>query len=239
MNEGVNSTMLGLPPIPSIAEDLIVIRDILVSEYTGGKVHIAHISTKRSIEFVREAKKKGLQVTAEVAPHHFSLTDDAVKTYDTNTKMNPPLRTQEDIDEVYRGLQDGTIDCIASDHAPHSLEEKEAEFEHAPNGIIGLETQVGLALSELLHKKILSLEKLIEKMAINPRKILNIPIPKFEAGQPANFTILDLDEIWTVDLSKSKSKSKNSPFDKKLFTGRAVAVINKGKMFYQDKFIKL
>jgi dihydroorotase len=239
MNEGVNSTMLGLPPIPSIAEDLIVIRDILVSEYTGGKVHIAHISTKRSIEFVREAKKKGLQVTAEVAPHHFSLTDDAVKTYDTNTKMNPPLRTQEDIDEIYRGLQDGTIDCIASDHAPHSLEEKEAEFEHAPNGIIGLETQVGLALSELLHKKILSLEKLIEKMAINPRKILNIPVPKFEAGQLANFTILDLDEIWTVDLSKSKSKSKNSPFDKKLLTGRAVAVINKGKMFYQDKFIKL
>jgi len=239
MNEGVNSTMLGLPPIPSIAEDLIVIRDILVSEYTGGKVHIAHISTKRSIEFVREAKKKGLQVTAEVAPHHFSLTDDAVKTYDTNTKMNPPLRTQEDIDEIYRGLQDGTIDCIASDHAPHSLEEKEAEFEHAPNGIIGLETQVGLALSELLHKKILSLEKLIEKMAINPRKILNIPVPKFEAGQPANFTILDLDEIWTVDLSKSKSKSKNSPFDKKLLTGKAVAVINKGKMFYQDKFINL
>jgi len=239
MNEGVNSTMLGLPPIPSIAEDLIVIRDILVSEYTGGRIHIAHISTKKSIEFVREAKKKGLKVSAEVAPHHFTLTDDAVKTYDTNTKMSPPLRTQDDIDEVYRGLQDGTIDCIASDHAPHSLEEKEAEFEHAPNGITGLETQVGLALTELLHKKILSLEKLIEKMAINPRKILNIPVPKFDAGQPANFTILDIDEIWTVDLTKSKSKSKNSPFDKRLLTGKAVAVINKGTMFYQDKYIKL
>lgn len=239
MNEGINSTMLGLPPIPSIAEDLIVTRDIMVSEYTGGKIHIAHISTKKSIEMVREAKKKGLKVTAEVAPHHFTLTDDAVKTYDTNTKMNPPLRTQEDLDEVYRGLKDDTIDCIASDHAPHSLEEKEAEFEHAPNGIIGIETQVGLALTELLHKKVLPLEKLIEKMAINPRKILNIPVPKFEAGQNANFTILDIDEIWTVDLSKSKSKSKNSPFDKKLLTGKAVAVINKQKMFYQDKFIDL
>jgi dihydroorotase len=239
MNEGINSTMLGLPPIPSIAEDLIVTRDIMVSEYTGGKIHIAHISTKKSIELVREAKKKGLNVTAEVAPHHFTLTDDAVKTYDTNTKMNPPLRKQEDLDEVHRGLKDGTIDCIASDHAPHSLEEKEAEFEHAPNGIIGLETQVGLALTELLHKNILSLEKLVEKMAINPRKILNIPVPKFEAGQPANFTILDLDEIWTVDLSKSKSKSKNSPFDKRLLTGKAIAVINKRKMFYQDKYIAL
>jgi dihydroorotase len=239
MNEGINSTILGLPPIASIAEDLIVARDIIVSEYTGGKVHIAHISTKKSIEMVREAKKKGLKVTAEASPHHFTLTDDAVKTYDTNTKMNPPLRKQADVNEVLLGLQDGTIDCIASDHAPHSLEEKEAEFEHAPNGIIGLETETGLALSELFHKKVLSLEKLIEKMAINPRKILNIPVPKFEAGQPANFTILDLEEIWTVDMAKSKSKSKNSPFDKRLLTGKAVAVINKGMMFYQDKFIKL
>jgi dihydroorotase len=239
MNEGVNSTMLGLPPIPSIAEDLIVIRDILVSEYTGGRIHIAHISTKKSIEFVREAKRKGLKVSAEVTPHHFTLTDDSVKTYDTNTKMSPPLRSQHDLDEICRGLQDGTIDCIASDHAPHSIEEKEAEFEHAPNGITGLETQVGLALTELFHKNILNLEKLIEKMAINPRKVLNIPVPKFEAGQIANFTILDIDEIWTVDLTKSKSKSINSPFDKRLLTGKAVAVINKGTMFYQDKYIML
>ncbi len=239
MNEGINSTMLGLPPIPSIAEDLIVMRDIILAEYTGGKVHIAHISTKRAVEMVRQAKKKGIKITSEVSPHHLTLTDDAVKTYDTNMKMNPPLRTREDVNEILKGLQDETIDCIASDHAPHSPEEKEVEFEHAPNGIIGLETQVGLALTELYHKKVLSLEKLIEKMAINPRKILNIPIPKFEIGQPANFTILDTEEIWTVDLSKSKSKSKNSPFDKRLLTGRAVAAINKGKMFYQDKFITL
>ena len=239
MNEGINSTLLGLPPVPSIAEDLIVIRDILMAEYTGGKIHIAHISTKKSIEMVREAKKKGLAVTAEVTPHHFSLTDDSLKTYDTNMKMNPPLRTKEDVDEILKALKDGTIDCIASDHAPHSPEEKEAEFELAPNGITGLETQLGLALTELYHKKVLSLDQLIEKMAINPRKILNLPIPKFEVGEVANFTIIDLNEIWTSDLSKSKSKSKNSPFDKRLFTGKSIAVINRKKMFYQDKFIEI
>jgi len=239
MNEGINSTMLGLPPIPSIAEDLIVMRDIIVSEYTGGKIHIAHISTKKAVEMVREAKKKGLNVTAEVTPHHFSLSDDAVKTYDTNTKMNPPLRTKKDVEEILKSLKDGTIDCIASDHAPHSLEEKEAEFEHAPNGIIGLETLIGLALTELYHKKILTLEEIIEKISINPRKILNLPIPNFSEGAEANFTILDLNEIWTVDLNRSKSKSKNSPFDKRLLTGKAVAVINKKRMFYQDKFINL
>jgi len=239
MNEGINSTMLGLPPIPSVAEELIVIRDILLSEYTGGRIHIAHLSTKKSVEMVREAKKKGITVTSEVTPHHFSLTDDSLKTYDTNFKMNPPLRTKADVDEILLGLQDGTIDCIASDHAPHSAEEKEAEFEHAPNGITGLETQIGLALTELYHKKIISLELLVEKMSINPRKILSLPIPKFEEGQTANFTILDLNEIWTVEISKTKSKSKNSPFDKRLLTGRAVGVVNKAKMFYQDEFIAL
>ncbi len=239
MNEGINSTMLGLPPIPSVAEELIVIRDILMSEYTGGKIHIAHISTKKSVEMVREAKKKGIAVTAEVTPHHFTLTDDVLKTYDTNFKMNPPLRTKADVDEIILGLQDGTIDCIASDHAPHSAEEKEAEFEHAPNGITGLETQIGLALTELYHKKIISLEQLVKKMAVNPRKILNIAVPKFETGQPANFTVLDLNEIWTVEISKSKSKSKNSPFDKRLLTGRAVGVVNKAKMFYQDEFTNI
>lgn len=239
MNEGINSTMLGLPPIPSVAEELIVIRDIMLAEYTGGKIHIAHISTKKSVEMVREAKRKGIAVTSEVTPHHFTLIDDSLKSYDTNLKMNPPLRTRADIDEILLGLQDGTIDCISSDHAPHSAEEKEAEFEHAPNGITGLETQVGLALTELYHKKVISLEQLIEKMAINPRKILNLPVPSIEAGQIANFTILDLNEIFTFDISKSKSKSKNSPFDKRLLTGRAIGVINNSKMFYQDEFLSI
>ena len=234
MNEGINSTTLGLPPVPSVSEDIIVSRDILMAEYTGGRIHIAHISTRKSVEMVRDAKKRGIKVTAEVTPHHFSLTDDAVKTYDTNVKMSPPLRTQADVDAVHKGLKDGTIDCIASDHAPHSPEEKEAEFEFAPNGILGLETEVGLALSELHAKKILTLEQLVEKLSINPRKILNIPVPRFEEGAEANLTILDTDAVWTVNISKFKSKSHNSPFDKRLMTGKAVGVINNRKMFLSD-----
>ena len=239
MNEGVTSTFLGLPPIPSVAEDLIVMRDILMSEYTGGKIHIAHISTKKAVQMVREAKANGIRVTAEVSPHHFTLTDEAVKGYNTNTKMNPPLRTQEDVNAMLEGLKDGTIDCIASDHAPHSLEEKEMEFEFAPNGIVGLETQIGLALTELYHKKVLTIEQLVEKFAINPRKILNIHVPKFEVGETANFTIFDVNEIWSVDISQFKSKSKNSPFDKRLLKGKAVGVINKKKMLLTGKSIEI
>ena len=236
MNEGFNSTLLGLPSIPSVAECLIVMRGILMAEYTKGKFHVAHISTKKSVEMVREAKKAGINITAEVTPHHFTLTDDAIKTYDTNAKMNPPLREKKDVEEIIKGLKDGTIDCIVSDHAPHSDEEKEVEFEYAPNGIIGLETQVGLALTELFHKKVLTIEEIIYKMSINPRKILNIPNPKFKNGEQANFTILDLQEVWTADVSKFKSKSKNSPFNKRLFTGRAVGVINKNKMYFEGEY---
>ncbi|MBS4034102.1 MAG: dihydroorotase [Ignavibacterium sp.] len=236
MNESINSTILGLPPIPSLAEDLIVMRDILVAEYTGAKIHIAHISTKKSVEMVREAKVKGIRVTAEVTPHHFTLTDDAVKTYDTNVKMNPPLRTKEDVDAIIKGLKDGTLDCIASDHAPHTIEEKEVEFEYAPNGIIGLETQIGLALTELYHKKILTIEQLIEKLSVNPRKILNIPVPQIKKAESANLTILDLNIVWTVDKFNSFSKSINTPFDKKLLTGKSVGVINKQQMFFDGKF---
>ena len=239
MNEGINSTLLGLPALPSVAEDIIVSRDILMAEYTGGRIHIAHISTKNSVNLVREAKKKGIKVTAEITPHHFTLTDDSVKTYDTNFKMNPPLRTQADIDAIIKGLKDGTIDCIASDHAPHSIEEKESEFQFAPNGIVGLETIVGLSFTELLHKNKISIDELIKKLSINPRKILNIPIPKIEVGALANFTIIDPDLVWTVDISKFKSKSKNSPFDKRLLTGKAIAVINRKKMYVDSQWIDL
>ncbi len=239
MNESINSTLLGLSPIPSVAEDLIVMRDILMTEYSGGKLHIAHISTKNAVDMVRQAKKKGIKVTAEVTPHHFSLSDDFVKTYDTNAKMNPPLRTNKDVDAILEGLKDGTIDCIASDHAPHSPEEKEVEFEFAPNGIVGLETEVGLSLTELYQKKILSLEEIIYKLSINPRKVLNLPVPKFEKGSTANFTILDIDEVWTVDINKFKSKSRNSPFNKKLLTGKSVGVINKGMMYFNGEFSKI
>ena len=239
MNESEISTQLGLPPIPTVAEDLTVMRDIAVAEYTGGHVHIAHISSKKAVDLVRQAKKKGLNITAEVTPHHFSLTDESVKTYDTNFKMNPPLRSKEDMTAMIDGLKDGTIDCIASDHAPHSVEEKEMEFIYAPNGILGLETQLGITLTELYHKKILTLDQIIEKFAINPRKILRQKLPSIKAGEFANLTIFDPNQVWTVDVRKFKSKSKNSPFDKKLLTGKSVAVINKGQMFYQDEFTKI
>ncbi|MCX7875715.1 MAG: dihydroorotase [Melioribacteraceae bacterium] len=239
MNESFTSTLLGLPGIPTVAEDLIVARDIMMAEYVDGKVHIAHISSKKSVELVRQAKKKGIKVTAEVTPHHFTLTDESLKTFDTNFKMNPPLRSKEDVEAIIEGLKDGTIDCIASDHAPHSIEEKEMEFIYAPNGIIGLETQIGLAVSELVKKKHLTIEQLIEKFAINPRRILNLEIPSIKTGEKANLTILDSELIWTVEVGKFKSKSKNSPFDKKLLTGKSIAVINNSKMFFENKFFNI
>lgn len=239
MNESFVSTQLGLPAVPTVAEDLIVMRDILMAEYTGGRVHIAHISSKNAVQLVRDAKAKGIKVTAEVAPHHFALTEDMVKTYNTNYKMNPPLRSQDDVNAMIQGLKDGTIDCIASDHAPHSIEEKEYEFIYAPNGILGLETSLAISITELVNKNHLTIEQLIEKMSVNPRKILNLPVPQFKVGEKANFTIFDKDEVWTVEVKKFKSKSINSPFDKKLLTGKSVAVINNKKMFYKDKFIDL
>ncbi|MCB0730785.1 MAG: dihydroorotase [Ignavibacteriae bacterium] len=239
MNEGSVSTQLGLPSIPTIAEDLTVMRDISVADYVDGRVHIAHISSKKAVDLVRQAKSKGIKVTAEVTPHHFTLTDEELVNYDTNYKMNPPLRTEEDVNAMIEGLKDGTIDCIASDHAPHSIEEKEAEFIYAPNGILGLETQLGISISELVHKNQLTINQLIEKLSINPRKILRIPIPQIKVGEMANLTIIDLNEVWTVDIKKFKSKSKNSPFDKKLLTGKSVAVINKCQMFKDGEFTKL
>jgi dihydroorotase len=239
MNEGLTSTILGLEGIPNVAEDLIVMRDIMLAEFIGGKIHIAHISSKNAVELVRQAKKRGIKITAEVAPHHFTLTDDSIKSYDTNYKMNPPLRTRADVDAMIEGLKDGTIDCIASDHAPHAIEEKEMEFIYAPNGILGLETQLGLVISELIHRKHITVSQAVEKMAINPRKILNIPVPQIMEGEIANLTIFDPDLIWTVDVSKFKSKAKNSPFDKRLMTGKSIAVINNKKMFFEDKFFSI
>lgn len=237
INEGTISTELGLPPIPSVAEELTIARDILLAQYTQGKLHIAHISTKNSVDLVRNAKAKGLNVTAEVTPHHFSLTENSLRSYDTNYKMNPPLRTEEDVEAIIEGLIDGTIDVIASDHAPHAQEDKEVEFVQAPNGIIGLETEVGLALSELYNKKKLSIEQIIEKLAINPRQILNIEIPQIKIGNKAEFTFLIPDKIWAVNLSQSKSKSKNSPYDKKLLTGKAIGIFNNSKLYLNGEYV--
>ncbi len=232
INEGAISTQLGLPPVPSIAEELIVARDIIVAEYTNSPIHFAHISTKNSVKMIRQAKQKGIQITAETTPHHFTLTERALKSYDTNFKMNPPLRTEEDKKAIIEGLKDGTIDVIASDHAPHAIEDKEVEFTFAPNGIIGLETELGLALTELYHKNHLTIEAIVRKLSINPRKILNLQIPKIEVGERANLTLFDADKVWTVDSKNFKSKSKNTPFDKKLLTGKAVAVINNNQLTF-------
>jgi len=230
MNEGLNSTKFGLSSVPPIAEELIVARDIMMAEYTGARVHIAHISTAKAVQLVREGKAKGIKVTAEVAPHHFTLTDDSLADYDTNFKMNPPLRTKTDVEAMIEGLKDGTIDCIASDHAPHSPEEKEMEFEYAPNGILGLETTLGLTLNNLYHTGILTMEQIVEKLSINPRKILNLPLPKIAEGEKANLSIFDPNAEYTVKVSSFRSKSKNSPFDGTTLKGKPVAVFNKGKM---------
>jgi len=239
MNESFVSTELGLPSIPTVAEDLIVMRGILMAEYTGGKIHIAHMSSKRSVELVREAKLRGISVTAEAAPHHFTLTDESVREFNTNYKMNPPLREQKDVDAIIEGLQDGTIDCIASDHAPHTIEEKEMEYIYAPNGIVGLETELALTLTELYHKDKLTLEQVVEKLSINPRKVLNLEVPQIEVGEEANLTIIDLEHQFTFDVKKSKSRSKNSPFNGTEFKGKAIAVVNNSQIYFENKFTNI
>jgi dihydroorotase len=231
MHEGVYSTRLGLKGIPASAEDTMVSRDVLLAESTGGKYHVAHLSTRRAVEMVRRAKAQGLNVTAEVTPHHFTLTDAAVAEYDTNAKMNPPLRSQDDVDALREGIADGTIDAIASDHAPHHINLKMLEFDRAPFGITGLETAVGLALTELK----LPLGRLIEMFSTNPQKIMRItPWGLFE-GSDAHITILDPQRQWTFDVGKSRSKSRNSPFHGRELRGKAVATIVQGKVVYEDR----
>jgi dihydroorotase len=228
VNEGNVSTSLGLPPIPAIAEAMIVARDISLLEYVGGKYHVAHVSAAESLEVIRGAKKKGLPVTCEVTPHHFTLTEEAVRGYDTNTKMNPPLRTEDDVKAMKEGLADGTIDVIASDHAPHSIDDKEIEFIDAPFGIVGLETAIGLAVTGLLEAGFLTWGTLIEKFSVNPRRIVHLPTLRIQPSEKANLTIIDPNTLWVVDVNAFKSRSKNSPFAGRKLKGKAVGVINNG-----------
>lgn len=231
MHEGFYSTKLGIQGIPSISEEIFIARDIMLTEYTGGKFHVCHISTRGGVELVRQAKAKGLKVTCEVTPHHFTLTDQVVESYDTNTKMSPPLRSDKDREALIEGLKDGTIDAIATDHAPHSIEEKESEYIYAPFGITGLETALGLIISQLLDTKILTLKDIYDRCVKNPRKILNLDIPKIKTGENANLTLFNQKEKWTYNDSISFSKSQNTPFKDHPLTGRSVIVINKGKIF--------
>ncbi len=231
MNEGMVSTKLGLKGYPSVAEEIILSRDIMLAQYCGNRrYHASHISTEGSVRIIKEAKSRGLRVSCEVTPHHFSLTDSYIEGYDTNYKMNPPLRTEKDIEAIKEGLADGTIDCIVTDHAPHTLYEKEVEFERAPNGIIGLETAIGVSMTYLVHKKVLSLNQLIWKMSVNPRKILKLPEIVIKENEEANLTIFAPNEEWIVDADLFKSKSKNTPFTEMKFKGKPKFVINKGQI---------
>ena len=237
MNEGFVSTRLGMPGIPRVAEEIMVQRDLALLRYVPkARYHVAHISTKETLECVRAGKKEGLQVTCEVTPHHFTLTDDAVVEFDTNTKMNPPLRTRDDILAIKEGLKDDTIDVIATDHAPHTIDEKEVEYVEAPFGIVGLETAIGLAISELVETKYLSLYRLIEKLSSNPRKVLSLPQIRIQHGEEANLTILDPSIEWQVDRESFKSKSKNSPFHGRRLKGKAMAIMNNGRFLTFQPF---
>lgn len=230
MNESFVSTALGFAPIPSIAEEIFVSRGIIMTEYLNTRYHIAHVSTKKSVELIRQAKAKGIKVTAEACPHHFTLTDEAVRSFDTNTKMNPPLRTAEDVEAIQEGLKDGTIDVIATDHAPHAIHEKDVEYAYAPFGIVGLETAVGLTYSAFVSNKLFSMEEMIKKLSLNPRKILKLPEIKIEVGEKANLTILDQNIKWVVNINEFHSKSKNSPYNGYELSCKACGVVNNSKI---------
>ncbi len=212
MNEGVVSTELGLPGAPAAAEEVMVARDLILAELTGARLHIAHLSTAGSVRLVREAKARGIRVTAEVTPHHLVLTDEAARSFDTNTKMNPPLRTKRDTEALVEALADGTIDCIATDHAPHALSEKEGEYDQAAFGVVGLETAVAVLLDRLVRPGLLPLGTLIARFSSDPARLLNLPGGSLAPGARADLTILDLERELTVDPRQFQSKSRNTPF---------------------------
>jgi dihydroorotase len=229
MNEGETSTRLGLKGIPVIAESIMVYREIALAEYTGKPVHIAHVSSAMSTELIRSAKERGVPVTAETTPHYFTLTEAAVEGYDTNAKMNPPLRTEMDRQAIMAGLADGTFDAIATDHAPHSILEKEVEFDLAANGIIGLETSLPLSL-ELVRKGLIDEQRLVELLSVNPARILGVAGGSLAVGRPADITIIDPDAEFTFLKDQIVSKSKNSPFIGWKLQGRAVLTMVGGRI---------
>lgn len=233
MNEGLNSTLLGLKGDPGVSEVVIVSRDIELAHYLKTKVHLAHMSLLRSIEIIRWAKSQGIQVTAEACPHHFCLTDDEVKDYDTNSKVNPPLRTKQDVEAIKAAIKDGTIDCIVTDHAPHTAEEKELDYDHAPFGMIGLETAVGLTVSELVEPKVISWPQLVEKMSSAPARIVGLKNKgEIKEGFDADITIIDSRKEWVFRKEDIASKSKNSPFLGRKMRGLVVTTICGGKVSY-------
>jgi dihydroorotase len=233
MNEGVVSTELGMVGAPAAAEDIIVARDILLAELTGAHVHIAHLSTAGAVRLVRDAKARGVRVTAEVTPHHLLLTEDAVRTFDANAKMNPPLRSKRDTEALLEALVDGTIDCIATDHAPHAGSEKEGEFDRAAFGIVGLETAVGLLLDRLVRPGALPLATLISRLSRDPARLLGLPGGHLAPGAPADLTLIDPVAEWTVDPARFQSRSRNTPFGGWPVTGRPWKTIVGGGIVWE------
>ncbi|MCX7922948.1 MAG: dihydroorotase [Clostridia bacterium] len=237
MNEGYQSTVMGLRGIPAAAEEVMVARDLILSEYTKTPVHIAHVSTELAVDLIRNAKKRGVKVTAETCPHYFSLTEEACENYNTFAKVNPPLRTQKDVEAIIEGLKDGTIDVIATDHAPHHIDEKNVEFNLAANGMVGFETALPLAITYLVKPGILTMEQVVEKMCVNPSRILGLNKGTLEVGKGADITIVDINEEYTVDVQKFESKSKNSPFDGFKLTGKVYYTIVNGKVVVREGFL--
>lgn len=233
MNEGVVSARLGLKGIPSEAEEIMAIRDILLARRTGGHVHLCHMSTRGSVELIRWGKERGIRVTAEVCPHHISLTEDAVEDYDTNAKMNPPLRTADDVAALQEAVRDGTIDLIATDHAPHHYDEKEREFADAPNGIIGLETALAVNITWLVKPGIVELPLLIERMSCAPARVFKLPGGTLRRGSVADVSVFDPTAEWLVEPSRFKSKGRNTPYAGQTLQGRARCTLVGGRVVYR------
>lgn len=235
MNEGFNSTCLGMPGMPRAMEEIMVERNIRLAAMTGAKIHIQHVTTADCVDIVRRAKGRGVRVTCETAPHYWTLTDASVRTFDTNAKMNPPLREQSDINAIKAGLADGTIDCIATDHAPHAFTEKDVEFQLAPFGIVGLETALGLTISELVEPGVISLERAVQLLTSAPARILDLPAGVIQEGGPADLVLFDPAAKWVVDPEDFASKSRNTPFAGRQLRGAVCATICHGKMVYRSK----
>jgi dihydroorotase len=234
MNEGVVSARLGLKGIPSEAEEIMAIRDILLARRTGGHVHLCHMSTRGSVELIRWGKDRGINVTAEVCPHHISLTEDEIANYDTNFKMNPPLRTADDVAALQEAVKDGTIDVIATDHAPHHYDEKEREFADAPNGIVGLETALAVNITWLVQSKIISLATLVDRMSTAPARIFHLPGGSLRKGSVGDVTVFNPGAEWTVDPKKFVSKGRNTPYAGRALTGKVHYTIVGGRIVHRS-----
>jgi dihydroorotase len=233
MNEGITSARLGLRGIPAEAEEIMAIRDMLLARLTGGHIHLCHMSTRGSVDLIRWGKERGINVTAEVCPHHLSLTEEAVEGYDTNATMNPPLRTAADVEALQAAVKDGTIDVIATDHAPHHYDEKEREFADAPNGIIGLETALAVNLTWLVHSGIIGLPLLVERMSCAPARLFKLPGGTLRKGAIADVTVFDPDAVWTVDPTRFASKGRNTPYAGRELRGLVALTVVDGRVIHR------